>query len=116
MNPKIQEEQPINIYDLKKEISKIKKRSKELGIRTGKTEEYLNQFTEIKLTEAVALEKDINKLNVPRLKDLHIKKIIDTLPSSVEELKLILQGYTLTVNKENIQKIVTTVKKYLPEQ
>ena len=116
MNPKIQEQMPISIYDLKKELTKIKKRSKELSIRTGKTEEYINQYTMLKQTEADSLEKDLLKLNIPRLKEQHIKKLLDVLPASIEELKVIFSGYTLTVNKENQQKIVNVVKKYLPEQ
>ncbi len=116
MNPKIQEQTPISIYDLKKEITKIKKRKKELSIRTGKTEEYINQYTVLKQSQAESLEKDIIKLNIPRLKEHHIKKLLDLLPASVEELKVIFSGYTLTVNKDNQQKIISVIKKYLPEK
>ncbi len=116
MNPKIQEQIPISIYDLKKEIAKIKKRSKELSIRSGKTEDYINQYTVLKQSEADALEQDLIKLNIPRLKELHIKKILDVLPATVEELKVTFSGYTLTVNKDNQQKIASVIKKYLPEQ
>jgi DNA-directed RNA polymerase subunit F len=116
MNPEVQEEQPISIYDLKREVSKIKRREDELGLRTGKTEEYLNQFVVLKLKDADALEQDIIKLDIPRLKDYHIKKILDLLPATVEELKVVLQGYTLTVTKENMAKIVKAIQKYLPEE
>jgi DNA-directed RNA polymerase subunit F len=37
------------------------------------------------------------------------------LPKSVEELKIILQGYTLTVSRENQEKLIATINKYLPE-
>ena len=115
MNPKIQEEIPISIYELQKEIKKIKKRDSELSVRSGKTEEYLNQFTFIKQKDVEELEKNIIKLEVPRLKDYHIKKILDTLPKSLAELKIVFQGYTLTISKENMQKIVTAVKKIAPD-
>jgi DNA-directed RNA polymerase subunit F len=115
MNPTIEEQIPIHIYELKKEITKIKKRSEELGIRSGKTEEYLNQFLELKMKDAESLEADLIKLAIPRLKDFHIKKLIDLLPASEEELKIVLQGYTLTVTKDSSKKIVDTIKKYLPE-
>jgi DNA-directed RNA polymerase subunit F len=116
MNPKIQEEAPISIYDLRKELKNIKKRDDELSIRSGKTEEYVNQFASLKDKEAEDIEKEIMKMEIPRLKELHTKKIVDLLPQSVEELKVILQGYTLTVSKENMQKIVSAVKKYPPPQ
>lgn len=115
MKPQIIQEEPINIYDLKKEISKIKKRDEELSLRTTKTEEYLNSFVVLKQKDAEDLEKDLTKLEVPRLKDFHIKKIIDLLPESVEELKVILQGYTLTINKDYQKSILDAVKKYVPE-
>jgi len=115
MNPKIQQEIPINIYDLKKELTKIKKRDKELSLRAAKTDEFINHFVALKLKDAESLEKDLYSLNIPRLKDYHIKKIIEILPASTEELKVLLQGYTLTVSKENMQKIVKEVKKYFLE-
>ncbi len=112
MNPKILEETPISVYDLRKEMKKIKKRDTELSLRTGKTEEYVNQFATLKEKDAEDLEKEIEKMEIPRLRDLHIKKILDLLPASVEELKVILQGYALTITKENMQKIISAIEKY----
>jgi DNA-directed RNA polymerase subunit F len=112
MNPKILEEKPISLYDLKDEIKKIQKRDPQLSIRTGKSEEYINQFSTLKEKEVEAIEKDISDMNIPRMKDLHIKKIIDTLPTSVEELKVIMQGYAITMTKENMQKIISIMEKH----
>ena len=112
MNPKIQEEAPVSIYDIKKELTSIKKRDEELSIRAAKTEEYINQFAVLKQKQAADLEKEITDLEIPRLKDVHVKKILDTLPSCPEELKVILQGYTLTVTKENMKKIISAIEKH----
>jgi DNA-directed RNA polymerase subunit F len=114
MNPKIQEENPISIYDLKKELTKIKKRDEELALRATKTEEYLNAFVVLKQKDAESLKNALTELEIPRLKDHHIIKIIDVLPESEEELKIVLQGYTLTVNKDNMKKIVDEIKKVAP--
>jgi DNA-directed RNA polymerase subunit F len=116
MDPKIQEDMPVSIYDVKKELKKIKKRDTELSIRATKTDEYVNQFALLKDKDAEELEKEITDMNIPRLKDMHVKKIVDLYPDSVEELKVILQGYALTISKENMQKIITSVKKYQPEK
>ena len=116
MNPTIQEETPISVYDLQKELKAIKKRNEELGLRSTKTQEYIDQFTPLKEKEAEELEKKITELNVPRLKDVHVKKIVELLPASVEELKVIVQGYTLTVTKDNMQKIISEIEKYLPKE
>jgi len=113
MNPKIISEESANIVELREELKKIKKRDEELGFRTNKTIEYLNDFVTLKPEEAKKLYEDIEKLNIPRLKEIHIHKIIDLMPATVDELKVILQGYTITVTKDSIQKIIVAVKKYI---
>jgi len=106
-------ETPISMHELKKELEKIKKRDKELNFRAAKTEEYLQQITTLK--KSGELYKKIVKLNIPRLRDQHIKKIIDILPATVKDLKVVLQGYTLTINNENAKKIVDVVNKFIQE-
>ena len=104
--PVIINETPITIADMKVEIEKIKKRDNELNFRATKTEEYLQQFelpSEKKIEE---MKKKIESLNVPRLKDIHIVKILDLMPTTIEEMKGILSGYTLTVTQENMKKIL----------
>ena len=116
MNPKIIEEVHLSIYDVKKEVKKIQKRSEVLSIRTAKTEEYLNQFLLLKQSDAEELEKKLLGLEIPRVKEMHVRKIMDMLPENVEELKVILQGYTITVSKENMQKMISAIKEFTPEK
>lgn len=112
VKPEIISEKPITITELKQEIDKIQKRDKELNFRVGKTEEYLSHFITLSKAKEDELIKKLEKLNVPRLKDIHITKIVDILPKTVDELKIILQGYTITVNNDNIKKIVDVVKDF----
>lgn len=109
MAEKILNEIPISNFQLKEELAKIKKRDKELNFRANKTEEYLNQIAPDK--KSSELSKKIEKLDIPRLKDVHIQKIVDTMPISVKDLKVILQGYTLTINNDNAKKIVDIIAK-----
>ena len=53
------------------------------------------------------------KLNIPRLKEQHIHKIIDITPTTLNDLKVILQSYTVTVNNESMKKIVDTINEFL---
>ena len=103
-------EKPIGMSELKQEIEKIKKRDKELGFRATRTEEYLQHFSTLKNPEELA--KKLDALKIPRLREIHVIKIIDILPKTVDELKVILQGYTITVNSENLKKIIDTVNKF----
>lgn len=104
------------MVELKQEVAKIKKRDKELGFRVGKIEEYLNIFVTLNSKQQKELEEKIAKLKIPRLKDTHTKKIVDILPVNLEQLKVVLQGYTLTVTQDNMKKIVKIVADYLPEK
>ncbi len=107
-------EAPINMYQLKKELEKIKKRDNELNFRANRTEEYLQQVASHKGSEA--LFDAITKLNVPRMKENHIHKIIDVMPTTVNDLKIILQGYTITVNSDSMKKIVDTINEFLEKK
>ncbi|MBN1792821.1 hypothetical protein JW826_04015 [Candidatus Woesearchaeota archaeon] len=105
----ILEKKSMSMSELKEELSQIKKRDGELSFRAAKTEEYLTEFKMIKAKQAEELFKKIDGLSIPRLKDNQINKIIDLLPQSVAELKVVLQGYALPVTNENMKKIVDLV-------
>jgi len=108
--PEIVSETPINMTELKKELDAIKKHDKELNFRAQKTEEYLQQFCELDEKKAKEIYDKLESLKIPRLKEVHIHKIIDTAPKTLDELKVILQGYTITVNNDNLKKIVEALK------
>src|SRR3989338_10557599 len=105
---------PINSYQLKKELEKIKKRDGELNFRASRTEEYLHQVAVIKNTDE--LFDKIMKLNIPRLKEQHVHKIMDIAPTTVNDLKVVLQAYTITLNNESMKKIVDTVSEFLEKK
>lgn len=102
-------ETPISAYQLKEELEKIKRRDKELNFRASKAEEHLNSIGTPKNFDD--LYEKISKLDIARLKDQHIKKILDIMPKSINELKVVMQGYTLSVTSENMKKIVDIINK-----
>jgi DNA-directed RNA polymerase subunit F len=113
---KVVEEKAINMAQLKEAIKVIKKRDEELGFRTAKVSEYLDTVHTIKLKDAEEIYTKIEKLSIPRFKDIHIHKIIDLMPQSMMELKNIIQGYALTVTNENLEKILKILEEYLPKK
>ncbi len=110
--PKIISESPMGLFQVKEELKRIKKRDGELNFRAAKTEEYLGHYAALEEKKSQELFDKINKLAIPRLKDVHIHKIIDLLPKSTEDLKTILQGYTITVKNENLKKIADIVNEF----
>ena len=111
MDVQIISETPINTLQLRKELEKIRKKENELNFRANRTEEYLHQVANVKNAEG--LFDKLMKLNIPRLREHHIHKIIDIMPVTVNELKVILQAYSITVNNDSIKKIVDTINEFL---
>ena len=107
-------ETSMSIYQLKKDLERIKKRDNELNFRANKTEEYISQVATLK--NADELFEKIMKLNIPRLKEQHVHKIIDITPTAMNELKAILQAYPITINNESMKKIVDTINEFLEKK
>ena len=110
VKPEIIEEEPMNLADVKKSLAEIKKRDNELNFRANKAEEYLNEFVSISPEKAQELKKKLEGLKISRLKEDQIVKIIDLLPASVDDLKVILSGYTLSLSKKDMEQVVAVVK------
>ena len=102
------------MIEMKSALEKIKKRDEEINFRTEKLADYLNRFVNLTSEQAKELYDKLVDLNIPRLKDQHIHKIIDILPRDADDVKLILQGFVINVTKDNSKKIVDAVKDFLP--
>jgi len=114
--PEILEEHAINMIQLKQELDSIKKRDKELGPIATKTEEYLQQFASIPLKKAEEMEAKLRGLKISRLKDEFIIKIIDVMPTTVDDLKTLLQGYVVSINQADMTKIIGVITEFIPKK
>ncbi|MFT4310449.1 MAG: hypothetical protein ACMXYC_02355 [Candidatus Woesearchaeota archaeon] len=110
MKPTVVSVTPLSMVDAYKEIKKIKKTDEELNFRAAKTEEYLKELTLLKDKQAKELYQAIVALEIPRLKDEHIVKILDVMPKTKEDLKMILANNTITIKDDNITKILALCK------
>jgi DNA-directed RNA polymerase subunit F len=108
-NPKVISETPVTMAELKEELKAIKERDKALNFRAEKTEEYLDNFTTLTAKEAKDLQKKIDALEIPRMRTEHIVKLVDLLPTTQEEVKIVLQGYTITLTKENLKRVADAI-------
>lgn len=116
MEPKIISQTPVALAELKEEVERIKQREKEPSIRVTRMEDYLNSFVEISPEAGKELKAAISKLAINRLKDEHICKVVDLLPKTPNDLKLVLQGYGLSLTNEASNKIVELVSEFLEKK
>ena len=103
---------PMNAAEVHTELKRIKERDSELGFRAQKTLDYLESLGTLDAKKAKELFDKLVKLDIPRLRDMHFHKIIDTMPKSAKDVKTILQGYNVTVSAESCKKIADTVAEY----
>ncbi|MBW2963156.1 hypothetical protein KY306_00065 [Candidatus Woesearchaeota archaeon] len=112
VKPTIISEEPFSLAEVKKSLADIKKRDGELNFRANKAEEYLNDFVKLSDEKSLELKKKLESLKISRLKDDQIIKIVDLLPEDVDDLKTILSGYTLSLSKKDMEKVITIVKEF----
>lgn len=112
MKPEVLAKRPVSAAEVKHILKKVQERDEELSFRGGKTQDYVNEIATISMTKAKEAAKKIEGLEIPRLKEEHIIKIIDTMPTSAEHLKVIMSGYNTTITKDNLQKIVDALDEY----
>ncbi len=110
--PKIISELPLSLYDVKKELKVIKKRDETLSVRSNRCQEYVDLFTPLSEKDAAELKEKITKLDIPRMREDYINKILDILPVNAEDCKVLLSGYGITVKTENVQKIADLIAEY----
>ena len=109
-NPTILEETSIPMHTVKEALAANQKQG-ELNFRANKTLEYLNQMPVLKKKDAEKLAAELTKLEIPRMKEMHVHKLVDIRPTSMEELKSVLSAYTITISKENLEKIFEVLNK-----
>jgi len=90
----------------------IKERDGELNFRANKTEEYLGQFAELSPNKFSELKKKIEELNITRLKPEYVVKLADLMPESLNDIKVIMQAYPVTVKQEDLKKILAVIAEY----
>jgi len=109
-NPEIVSDVPICEFELKKELESNLQRDKELNFRAGKTVEYLNDVVKVNFSKGKDIKKAIESLNIPRMKPDAVVKIVDIMPTNEEDLKMVLQSYSITVSQANVKAILDAIK------
>ena len=110
VNPQFVESKPMTLVDVKTALGMMQERDTELNYRSGKAKEYVENFVTLSPEKKEKLLKKLQELNLTRLREEHFTKIIDFLPETANELKIVLQAYPLSLPKKDQDGIVAAVK------
>ncbi len=99
------EMEPISMIEAKKivETSKEEKEEKEII-------DFIKRFAKLDVKKADELRKDLEGLEILRMKPEYITKIIDLLPEDVSDINKIFIDVSLDENETN--KLLETIKKH----
>jgi len=110
--PQVIEEVALNIVEVKEMLKKIKERDQELNFRAQKTAEYLDAISTIKPKQAKELKEKLLGMEIPRVKEMHVQKIIDIMPKTPEGVKTVFSGLNISITADNVKKIADAVNEY----
>ena len=110
------EKVPMNVVEVKAALEKVKASGIDLNFRAQKAEEYAQDFAKISLKDAQELLEKLKALDIPRVRDQHLHKLIDIMPVSEKHVKLVLSSYNLTPTAENCKKIADVIVEYAPKR
>lgn len=101
----------VPIAEVKNMLSRREKEG-ELHYEQKLALEYSKKFLTISEKAAKELMEGLMKLNIARFKERHAVKVVDFMPESEEAVKTIFQKESVTLKKDEIEKILKLVDKH----
>src|SRR3989344_7025333 len=93
------EQKTLSLIDVREMLEEHKKRFKELNFRSTKVENYVTEVATKSKKEAEEIGKKLQEA-VPRLKEKHVKKVLDIMPEDINSLKAIFTGEAISLKQE----------------
>ena len=81
------------------------------GENVKATADFIKKFTKMSSSDAEKLKKELMALDIVKLKEEDIIKIIDFMPEDAEDVRKIFSGYDISLEQDEINKILETLKK-----
>ncbi len=102
-------EEPITMSEAKT-ILERRKKDGDLEYEQNVTHEYLKKMSKLSEKKVEEMMNELQTIEI--LKPRHIVKIIDILPDTEDEVKLLFEKETTNLKKDEIKKIMEIVKKF----
>lgn len=99
----IKNNEPLSMAEVNEYLHKDREEAKEI---VG----FIKKFNKLKIKDANELRKEIENLNIMKIKPENTVKIMDVLPKTAEELNKIFIDVSLDEDETN--KILETIKKF----
>jgi len=81
------------------------------GEKAKATADLIKKFTKINASDAIALKQQLMALDIAKLKEEDIVKIVDFMPEDADDVRKIFSGYDISLEQDEITKILEVIKK-----
>ena len=112
-NYEILSKKGISNLEVQNLIKEKTKEVEELTYREEKTKDFLKKAVKLNKTNYEKAKKEVEALEIPRLEEEQIIKILDNLPKNGTELRAIVSHSGTVIVDENLEKILGVLKNYL---
>lgn len=100
----IKESYPITLAEARELLKKIE------TDRAKAVADFIKKFTKLTAAEAIKLRQAIKELNIVKLKEEDIIKLIDFKPEDAEDIRKIFAGSELSLDQDEITKVLEALK------
>ena len=107
------EPKPVSLSEVKSILKKIEKERKELIYEQKIALEHAQKFAKLSTKKTNDLIKELSKLEF--LQEIHAYKIADLFPKTEDDVKTIFAKERISLNENEIKKILDILGKYLTE-
>ncbi len=90
----------------------INKKETELTYREEKVQEFLKKHSKLSLEDFTKAKEAILALDIPRIEEHHIVKILNIMPTTGTELRAIISHEGLVLVDETAKQILDTLKQF----
>lgn len=106
---KVKDENYVSWAKAKKILEK-KGKEKELGYEQKNALEFLRKFSKMSEKKASEMAEELSKIG--RLKEKHIIMVMDMMPKTQDELRVLFANEIVSPTEDEKKKILSVVKKY----
>ena len=110
MEYEIINETPVTIAEAKEIMKKVS--AKEQTFEQKQARENTAKMAKLSMKKALELKKELSGIEMRKLKEDNIINLIDILPATMDEIKIVLSSSKTPFNKEEMESILEIVKKY----
>jgi DNA-directed RNA polymerase subunit F len=107
------EVKPVSLSEVKNILKKVSKEREELLYEQKIAMEHAQKFAKLPVKKTEDMIKELKGLDF--LRDIHVYKIADLLPSTEDDVKTILAKERISAGETEIKKILGIVEKYCKE-